>query len=91
MRHQHCAGQTDQIKDFLENGNIKNSVNFPALNLERNGGFRISISNRNVPKVLGNILSLLADANINVADMLNKSRDTIGYNLIDLQYILTRL
>jgi D-3-phosphoglycerate dehydrogenase len=83
---ENCAVMAaNQIKDFLENGNIKNSVNFPALNLERNGGFRISISNRNVPKVLGNILSLLADANINVADMLNKSRDTIGYNLIDLQ------
>jgi len=82
---ENCAVMAaSQIKDFLENGNIKNSVNFPALNLERNGGFRMSISNRNVPKVLGNILSLLADANINVVDMLNKSRDTIGYNLIDV-------
>lgn len=75
----------EQMKDFLENGNIKNSVNFPALNLERNGGFRMSISNRNVPKILGNILSLLADANINVIDMLNKSRDDIAYNLIDVE------
>ncbi len=73
-----------QIKDFLENGNIKNSVNFPVLNLERNGGYRISVSNRNVPKILGCILSLLADANINVLDMLNKSRDDIAYNLIDV-------
>ena len=77
----------NQIKDFLENGNIKNSVNFPALSLERNGSARISISNRNVPKILGNILSLLADANINVKDMLNKSRDDIAYNLIDVESI----
>lgn len=75
----------NQIKDFLENGNIRNSVNFPALNLERNGGVRISITNRNVPKILGNILSILADANINVIDMLNKSRGDIAYNLIDLE------
>ena len=73
-----------QIKDFLENGNIKNSVNFPSLALERSG-IRLAISNRNVPKILGNILSILADANINVIDMLNKSRDEIAYNLIDVE------
>jgi D-3-phosphoglycerate dehydrogenase len=77
----------NQIKDFLENGNIKNSVNFPALHLERTNGdsVRLSISNRNVPKILGNILSVLADENINVIDMLNKSRDDIAYNLIDVE------
>ncbi len=73
-----------QIKDFLENGNIKNSVNFPALSLERNG-IRLAISNRNVPKILGNILSILADQNINIIDMLNKSREDIAYNLIDIE------
>ena len=75
----------DQLKDFLENGNIKNSVNFPALSLERTEGVRLTISNRNVPKILGNILSLLADENINVIDMLNKSRDDLAYNLIDVE------
>jgi D-3-phosphoglycerate dehydrogenase len=74
-----------QMKDFLENGNIKNAVNFPALSLERTEGVRLTISNRNVPKILGNILSLLADENINVIDMLNKSRDDIAYNLIDVE------
>lgn len=75
----------DQLRDFLENGNIRNSVNFPALFLERSeGGYRIAICNRNVPKILGQILSVLADADINVIDMLNKSRDEIAYNLIDL-------
>ena len=77
-----------QLKDFLENGNIKNSVNFPPLYLERtsqSGSVRLSISTRNVPKILGSILSILADENINVIDMLNKSREDIAYNLIDLQ------
>lgn len=74
-----------QLKDFLENGNIKNSVNFPALSLERNGGVRLAISNQNVPKILGNILTLLADENINVIDMLNKSREDIAYSLIDVE------
>lgn len=76
----------DQLRDFLENGNIKNSVNFPALNLERNSGARLAIANRNVPKILGSLLSILADENINIIDMLNKSRDDIAYNLIDVEH-----
>ena len=79
----------DQLMDFLENGNIKNSVNFPASFLERTADAgsctRLAICNRNVPKMLGQILSVLADQNINVRDMLNKSRDDIAYNLIDLE------
>lgn len=84
---ENCAVMAaNQLKDFLENGNIKNSVNFPALNLERaEGCYRLSISNRNVPKILGHILSILADENINVIDMLNKSRNEIAYNLIDVE------
>ncbi|MFA7553576.1 MAG: phosphoglycerate dehydrogenase [Spongiibacteraceae bacterium] len=85
---ENCAVMAaNQLKDFLENGNIKNSVNFPALSLERSSDSktaRLSISNRNVPKILGHILSILADENINVIDMLNKSRDEIAYNLIDV-------
>ena len=79
----------NQLRDFLENGNIKNSVNFPNLHLDRDGsaekGSRLAISNKNVPKMLGQILSVLADQNINVIDMLNKSRDEVAYNLIDLE------
>ena len=79
----------DQLMDFLENGNIKNSVNFPASFLDRTEDAgsctRLAICNRNVPKMLGQILSVLADQNINVRDMLNKSRDDIAYNLIDLE------
>lgn len=76
----------DQVRDFLENGNIKNSVNFPALSLERTAGcYRVAMVNKNVPRILGSVLSILADRNINVVDMLNKSREDVAYNLIDIQ------
>lgn len=75
----------DQLRDFLEHGNIKNSVNFPSLALERTEGIRLVIINENVPGMLGQILSILADKDINVIDMLNKSRDDIAYNLIDIE------
>ncbi|MEX2470266.1 MAG: phosphoglycerate dehydrogenase [Pseudohongiellaceae bacterium] len=79
----------DQLVDFFENGNIHNSVNFPALYLDRSAdaekGTRLAITNKNVPKMLGQILSVLADQDINVIDMLNKSRGEIAYNLIDLE------
>lgn len=76
----------DQLMDYLENGNIRNSVNFPPTKMARNnGGFRITFCNENVPKVLGNVLTLLADRNINVIDMVNKSRDELAYNIIDVE------
>lgn len=86
---ENCAVMAaEQLKDFLENGNIRNSVNFPHLSLERvpgaDAGTRLAITNKNVPGMLGKILSLLADQNINVVDMINKSRGEIAYNLIDL-------
>ncbi len=87
---ENCAVMAaDQLMDFLENGNIKNSVNFPNVFLDRtpdaDSCTRLAICNRNVPKMLGQILSVLADQNINVLDMLNKSRNDIAYNLIDLE------
>jgi len=75
----------DQLRDFLENGNIRNSVNFPNLSLERTNAARIAIVNQNVPGMLGQILSILAEREINVIDMLNKSRGDIAYNLIDIE------
>ncbi len=75
----------NQLIDFLENGNIRNSVNFPNTSLERSGVCRLAIINKNVPKMLGQILSVLADRNHNVADMINKSRDEVAYNLIDIE------
>lgn len=83
---ENCAVMAaDQLRDFLENGNIINSVNFPPLVLERTGGYRIAVTNRNVPRMLGHVLSVLAEADINVVDMLNKSREDIAYNLLDLE------
>ena len=76
----------DQVIDFLENGNIRNSVNFPAVYLERSHtGYRLAIVNHNVPRILGSVLSILADRNINVIDMINKSMEDVAYNLIDIE------
>lgn len=74
-----------QLKDYLENGNIVNAVNFPRAVLERSPGSRLAICNRNVTNMLGGITSILAEHNINVIDLLNKSRDDIAYNLIDIE------
>ena len=83
---ENCAMMAaDQIKAFLEHGNIRNSVNFPAIELERTTGARIAITNRNSPGMLSNILTLIGDSDINVIDLLNKSRGDIAYNLIDLE------
>ena len=83
---ENCAVMAaDQLKDFLENGNIYNSVNYPPTKMSRNGGSRITFSNNNVPKVLGSVLSILADSEINVVDMVNKSRGEVAYNIIDVE------
>ena len=75
----------DQLMDFLENGNIKNSVNFPPTKMARNGGHRLTVTNDNVPKVLSHVLEILADSNMNVIDLVNKSRNDIAYNIIDIE------
>lgn len=83
---ENCAVMVaDQVSDFLRNGNIHNAVNYPELILERTDGFRLALANRNVPRILGSVLSILADRNINVIDMLNKSREDVAYNLIDIE------
>ena len=74
----------NQVKDFLENGNIKNSVNFPDAAMERNGGSRILIANKNIPNMVGQISSVLAAEGINIDNMLNKKRGEIAYNIIDV-------
>jgi len=73
-----------QLDTFLQFGNIENSVNFPTISLEPSEGYRIGISNRNVAGSLGGLLSVLADRQINVIDLINKSRGEIAYNLIDI-------
>lgn len=77
----------DQLMDYLENGNIKNSVNFPQVAMERaaQGSARITFCNDNVSGVLGHVLSVLADHDVNVIDMVNKSRGDIAYNIIDVE------
>ena len=82
---ENCAVMAaEQLVDFLTVGNIRNSVNFPAVTLEPAGGHRLAVTNRNVPGVLNRVTSVLADRQINVVDMINKSRDQVAYNLIDV-------
>lgn len=77
----------DQLVDYLENGNIKNSVNFPTVSMDRTPaiGSRITFSNENVSGVLGHVLSVLANHKVNVVDMVNKSRGDVAYNIIDVE------
>lgn len=74
----------DQIMDFLENGQIKNSVNFPAVKLERTDGYRLAIANVNVPNMVAQISSVLSREHINIIDMINKSKDQIAYTMMDI-------
>ena len=74
----------EQIKDYLENGNIRNSVNFPEAVMPRAGDTRIAIANKNVPNMVGQITTKLADSQLNIVDLLNKSRGNFAYTLIDI-------
>ncbi len=83
---ENCAMMVaDQLIDFLENGNIRNSVNFPNIDLPRTTDVRLTISNRNVPGVLNQITAVIGEHEINIIDMLNKSRGDLAYNIIDLE------
>jgi len=73
-----------QIKDYLENGNIKNSVNFPEVKLPRTNGHRVTIVNSNVPDMIGQISTALANKGLNIIDMLNKSKGNVAYTIIDI-------
>jgi D-3-phosphoglycerate dehydrogenase len=84
---ENCAVMVaDQLMDYLADGNIRNSVNFPSISMPRTTPTRLTISNRNVPKVLNRITGVIADHDINIVDMLNKSRDDVAYNIIDLNH-----
>ena len=84
---ENCAVMAaNQLVDYLENGNIVNSVNFPALSMGRTAGTtRITFSNDNVSGVLGHVLSVLANKQVNVIDMMNKSRGELAFNIIDIE------
>jgi D-3-phosphoglycerate dehydrogenase len=73
----------EQVRDFFENGNIRNSVNFPGAEMERNGGARLLITNKNIPTIISQITTILAKAGINIDNMLNKNKGDIAYNIID--------
>ena len=79
----------DTLRDFLENGNIRHCVNFPEAVLARTAGStRLSIANENVPNMVGQISTALATANLNIADLLNKSRGDMAYTLIDIDGVV---
>ena len=84
---ENCARMAvDQLRDYLENGIIRNSVNFPTIDLaRRQGSSRLGIANSNVPNMVGQISALLADAGLNIADLLNRSKGELAYTLVDIE------
>ena len=84
---ENCAVMAaNQLVDYLENGHIVNSVNFPKISMERSPGTtRITFSNDNVSGVLGHVLSILANYQVNVVDMMNKSRGELAFNIVDVE------
>ena len=79
-----AAAAVRQLRDYLERGNIVNSVNFPACSLEPTGGVRLILANRNIPNMLSQVLAVLAREGLNVEDMMNRHKDSLAYNIIDL-------
>lgn len=80
-----CAAMVaDQVRDYLENGNVQNAVNFPNTVMPRESDFRIAIVNANVPNMVGQISTTMAKANLNINNMMNKSRGDIAYTLVDV-------
>jgi D-3-phosphoglycerate dehydrogenase len=74
----------EQVKDFLENGNIRNAVNFPDVVVPRESVYRLIVANANVPNMLGRISETLGEANLNIHDMVNRSRGDLAYTVVDL-------
>lgn len=74
----------DQVRDYLLDGNIANSVNFPNVVMPRESAWRIAIANANVPNMVGQISTAMAEAKLNISNMMNKSRQDIAYTLVDL-------
>ena len=82
---ENCAVMVaDNVREFLENGNISHSVNFPETVLQRTRPHRLAIPHANVPNMVAQILSALAAENINIADLLNHSREKLSYTIVDL-------
>jgi len=81
---ENCAVMVvEQLRDYLENGNVVNTVNFPNVSMPRESGFRLAVANANVPNMLGQISGALAAAGVNIHNMMNKSRGDMAYTLVD--------
>ncbi|HEX5055204.1 MAG TPA: phosphoglycerate dehydrogenase [Gammaproteobacteria bacterium] len=81
---ENCAMMVaDQVRDYLEHGNIRNSVNFPTVNLPRAGQQRLAIVNENRPDMVGQISHVLGQSNINIVHMVNESRGDLAYTMLD--------
>ncbi len=74
----------DQLRDFLEHGNVARSVNFPEVSMHRESRWRVAIANANVPNMLGQISTAMANAGLNIHNMVNKSRGEVAYTLVDV-------
>ena len=74
----------DQLRDYLEHGNVINAVNFPAVTMARESSYRVAIANANVPNMLGQISTAMAGAGLNIHNMVNKSRGDMAYTLVDV-------
>ncbi len=82
---ENCAVMVaDQLRDYLENGNVTNAVNFPSVRLPRAGAQRLTVANRNVPNMIGQLSHVLGGAGANITQMLNSSRGELAYNILDL-------
>lgn len=87
---QNCAVMVaDNLRDYLEHGNIRHSVNFPECRLARTEGHRVTIANANVPNMVGQISTRLADAGLNIEDLLNKSIGELAYTIVDVNGPIT--
>ncbi|MFO8154130.1 phosphoglycerate dehydrogenase [Thioalkalivibrio sp.] len=83
---ENCAVMVaDQLRDYLENGNVRNAVNLPTLALERKGDTRLAIVNRNLPDRVGQISRTLGQKNVNIVHMVNESRGDLAYTLLDVE------
>jgi D-3-phosphoglycerate dehydrogenase len=82
---ENCAVMVaEQIREFLENGNVRHSVNFPEVVMPRGSQYRMVVANANVPNMLGHISSAMGEAGLNIHDMVNMSRDELAYTIVDL-------
>ena len=87
---ENCAVMVaDQVADYLENGNIQNSVNFPNVSMARESAYRVAIANANVPNMVSQISTVLAAAGLNIHNMVNKSKGDMAYTLVDVDSAVT--